>query len=141
MIETALLVYLLLMWSESLIVHETLDDRDSSNFVRETSFIFDLRSMRCVHKIITVDIILYRPTRSAIIVIVRHGSTRAVQVYTYTYYIVYVPTTGTSIQYLYIRNTDLRYTDYSIYIHLQHYTLSYVRTTHYIRVYQLLLRD
>ena len=41
MIETALLVYLLLMWSGSPVVHETLDDRDSLNFVRETSFIFD----------------------------------------------------------------------------------------------------
>ena len=101
MIETALLVYLLLMWSGPPVVHETLDDRDSLNFVRETSFIFDLRSTRGVHKIIVVDIILFRPyTRIVIIVIVRHGSTRAVQLYIHILYST-CAYHGTSIQYLY----------------------------------------
>jgi len=88
MIETGLLVYLLLMW---IVVVVLSDDRDFWNFEIETSFIFDLRATRGVH-LIVVDIILFRPyTRIVIIVIVRHGSTRAVQVY--TYYILYVPTT------------------------------------------------
>jgi len=109
MIETALLVYLLLVWSESLIVHETLDDRDFSNFVRVTSFIFDLRSMRGVHKIIVVDIILFRPYRSVTIVIVRHGSTRAVQLDIQILYII-CAYHGTSIQYSYTEHIFDTYT-------------------------------
>ena len=128
MIETALLVYLLLMCSESLKVHETLDDRDFLNFVRETSFIFDLRSMRGVHKIITVDIILYRPYtayRSATIVIVRHGSTRAVQVYTYTYYMVYAPTTELRYN-IYTYGTQIFDTQTIVYTYI--YNITHYRT-------------
>ena len=57
MFETGPLDYLLLMWSELPVVHETPEDRDSLNFERETSFTFDLRATRGVHIIIIVDIL------------------------------------------------------------------------------------
>ena len=57
MFETGLLDYLLLTWSGLSVVHGTPDDRDSLNFERETSFIFDLRATRGVHIIIIVDIL------------------------------------------------------------------------------------
>ena len=86
-------------------VHETLDDRDSLNFVRETSFIFDLRATRGIH-IIAVDIILFRPyTRSVITCHYIYRTARFKQSctvgYIHTVWYKLCAYHGTSIQYLY----------------------------------------
>ena len=56
MIETARLVVLLFMCSESLIIYGTSDDRDFSKIERETLFVFDIRTVHGVHLITVVHI-------------------------------------------------------------------------------------